>query len=53
VVGFLLAYTAGLDVGLQQYAFAPANADAPRYASPQAQLLHRLGRQPNVTKEVR
>jgi hypothetical protein len=53
VVGFLLAYTAGLDLGPQQRAFAPAEADVPRNASPQDQLLHRLGRQPNVIEEVR
>jgi uncharacterized protein (TIGR03086 family) len=52
VVAFLLAYTAGLDLGPQQHAFAPADTDVPRSASPQDQVLHRLGRQPNVTEEV-
>jgi uncharacterized protein (TIGR03086 family) len=52
VVAFLLAYTAGLDLGPEQRAFAPAVADPPRNASPQDQLLHRLGRHPNVTEEV-
>ena len=53
VVAFLLACTAGLDLGPQQRAFAPADADVPRNASPQDQLRHRLGRQPNVIEEVR
>jgi hypothetical protein len=53
VVAFLLAYTADLDLGAQQRAFAPADADVPRNAPPQDQLLHRLGRHPNITKEVR
>jgi uncharacterized protein (TIGR03086 family) len=53
VVAFLLAYTADLDLGPQQRAFAPADADLPRNASPQDQLLHRLGRHPNITEEVR
>jgi uncharacterized protein (TIGR03086 family) len=53
LAGFLLAYTAGLDLGPQQRAFTPAHADVPRNASPQDQLLHRLGRQPNVTEEAR
>jgi len=52
VVAFLLTYTAGLDLGPQQRAFAPAATDGPRNASPQHQLLHRLGRHPNVTEEV-
>jgi uncharacterized protein (TIGR03086 family) len=52
VVGFLLAHTAGLDLGPQQRAFTPSDADVPRNASPQDQLLHRLGRQPNVTEET-
>jgi uncharacterized protein (TIGR03086 family) len=43
IVTFLLAYTAGLDLGPQQRAFAPPDAEAPRNASPQDQLLHRLG----------
>jgi uncharacterized protein (TIGR03086 family) len=53
VVAFLLAYTADLDLGPRQRAFAPADTDVPRDASPQDQLLHRLGRHPNITKEVR
>jgi uncharacterized protein (TIGR03086 family) len=53
VVTFLLAYTADLDLGPQQRAFALADADVPRNASPQDQLLHRLGRHPNITEEVR
>ena len=51
VVIFLLAYTADLDFGPHQRAFAPADAEVPRNASPQDQLLHRLGRHPNVTEE--
>jgi uncharacterized protein (TIGR03086 family) len=51
VVAALLAYTAGL--ALRPPAFAPADADVPRNASPQDQLLHRLGRHPNITEEVR
>jgi uncharacterized protein (TIGR03086 family) len=53
VVAFLLAYTADLDLGAQQPAFAPADADVPRDAPPQDQLLYRLGRHPNITREVR
>jgi uncharacterized protein (TIGR03086 family) len=53
LVAFLLAYTAALDLGPTQNAFAHVDADLPRSASPQDQLLHRLGRQPNVTKEIR
>jgi uncharacterized protein (TIGR03086 family) len=53
VVAFLLAYTADLDLGPQQRAFALADVDVPRDASPQDQLLHRLGRHPNITEEVR
>ena len=53
VVAFLLAYTADLDLGPQQRAFALPDADIPRNASPQDQLLHRLGRHPNITEEVR
>ena len=52
VITFLLAYTAGLDLRPGQRAFAPADADAPRDASSQDQLLHRLGRHPNITEEV-
>jgi uncharacterized protein (TIGR03086 family) len=51
VVAFLLAYTAELDLGPQQRAFALADADVPHDASPQDQLLHRLGRHPNPTEE--
>jgi uncharacterized protein (TIGR03086 family) len=52
VVAFLLTYTAGLNLGPQQHAFALADSAGPRDASPQDQLLHRLGRHPNVTEEV-
>jgi uncharacterized protein (TIGR03086 family) len=52
VVGFLLAYTADLDLGAQQRAFALADTDVPRNAPSQDQLLHRLGRHPNTTQEV-
>lgn len=52
VVAFLLAYTAGLDLGFRQRAFAPADADIPANAPPLNQLLHRLGRHPNHTGEV-
>jgi uncharacterized protein (TIGR03086 family) len=53
VVAFLLACTVALDLGPQQRAFALADADVPGDASPQDQLLHRLGRHPNITEEVR
>lgn len=53
VVAFLLAYTADLDLGPQQRAFALADTGVPRDAPPQDQLLHRLGRHPNATEEVR
>jgi uncharacterized protein (TIGR03086 family) len=53
VVAYLLTYTADLDLGPQQRAFARADTDVPRNASPQDQLLHRLGRHPNITEEVR
>jgi uncharacterized protein (TIGR03086 family) len=53
VVAFLLASTAGLDLGPQQRAFAPADADVPRDAAPRDRLLHRLGRCPHITEEVR
>jgi hypothetical protein len=53
VVAFLLVYTTDLDLGPQQRAFASAGAVVPRNASPQGQLLHRLGRHPNITEEVR
>lgn len=52
VVAFLLTFTAGLDLGPGQHAFAPVTADGPPNASPQRQLLHRLGRHPNGTEEV-
>jgi uncharacterized protein (TIGR03086 family) len=50
VVAFLLAYTADLDLGSP--AFALADANVPRNASLQDQLLHRLGRHPKNTEEV-
>jgi uncharacterized protein (TIGR03086 family) len=53
VVRFLLAYTADLDLGPEQRAFALADTDVPGNASSQDQLLHRLGRHPNTTEEVR
>jgi uncharacterized protein (TIGR03086 family) len=53
VVRFALAYTAELDLGPRQRAFAPADADVPPGASAQDRLLHRLGRHPNVPEEVR
>src|SRR6476469_2628997 len=52
VVASLLAYTADLDLGPRQRAFALADADGPRNAAPQDRLLHRLGRHPNITEEV-
>jgi uncharacterized protein (TIGR03086 family) len=52
VVAFLLVYTADLDLGPQQRAFALARGGVPRNASPQDQLLHRLGRHPTITEEV-
>jgi uncharacterized protein (TIGR03086 family) len=53
VVAFLLVYTADLDFGPQQRAFARADVDVAPDASPQDQLLHRLGRRPTITEEVR
>ncbi len=53
VVAFLLAYTADLDLGAQQRAFALADAAVPRNAAPQDELLHRLGRHLDITDEVR
>jgi uncharacterized protein (TIGR03086 family) len=53
VVAFLLAYTAGLDLGPPQRAFAVADGEIPQDAFPQAQLLHRLGRHPHLTEEIR
>jgi uncharacterized protein (TIGR03086 family) len=53
VVAFLLAYTADLNLGTQQHAFAPADADVPRNSSLQDQLLHQLGRQPSIVEGVR
>lgn len=44
VVAFLLMYSAELDLGPQQHAFATANTAVRRDASPQDQLLHQLGR---------
>jgi uncharacterized protein (TIGR03086 family) len=52
VVAFLLAYTADRDAGSHGSAFAVAQGDVPSSASPQDQLLHRLGRHPNTTEEV-
>jgi uncharacterized protein (TIGR03086 family) len=52
VVTFLLAYTADLNLGPAQRAFAPPDAAVPPNASPQDQVLHRLGRRPNITEEV-
>lgn len=52
VVAFLLTYTAGLDLGPEQRAFAPAAAGGLRNASPQDQLLYWLGRHPDTTEEV-
>ncbi|TDU88992.1 uncharacterized protein (TIGR03086 family) [Kribbella voronezhensis] len=51
VVAFLLAYSAELDLGPQQHAFATTDA-VPRNASPQDRLLQQLGRHPN-TEEIR
>jgi uncharacterized protein (TIGR03086 family) len=51
VVAFLLADTAGLDLG--RGAFAPPGAALSGRASPQDVLLHRLGRRPDITEEVR
>jgi uncharacterized protein (TIGR03086 family) len=53
VVAFLLTYTAGLTLDVRQRAFAVADVDVARDASPQDQLLHRLGRHPNVVGEAR
>jgi uncharacterized protein (TIGR03086 family) len=53
LLAFLLEYTAGLDLGPGQRAFAPVDADVPPSPSPQDQLLHRLGRRPKITKETR
>jgi len=53
VVAFLLAYIATLDLDGQRRAFASPDGDVPADASPQDQLLHRLGRHPNITEEVR
>jgi uncharacterized protein (TIGR03086 family) len=47
VVTFLLAYSAELDLGPQQHAFATTDAVL-RNASPQDQLLHKLGRHPKT-----
>jgi uncharacterized protein (TIGR03086 family) len=52
VVAFALASTADLALASQRRAFAPPDADLPHNASPRDQLLHRLGRHPNITEEV-
>jgi uncharacterized protein (TIGR03086 family) len=52
VVAFVLGYTADLDLGPRQRAFAPPHSDVPRNASPRDRLLHQLGRHPNITEEV-
>ncbi|GAA3591167.1 TIGR03086 family metal-binding protein [Kribbella ginsengisoli] len=52
VVAFLLAYSLDLDLGPRQDTFATTSADVSPDASPQDQLLHRLGRHPN-TEEIR
>jgi uncharacterized protein (TIGR03086 family) len=53
VVRFLLAYSAGMDLGPAQHAFAPADDDLPPNPPSQDQVLHRLGRHPHRTEEVR
>lgn len=53
LVAVLLAYTVDLDLGPSQRAFAPPGSPPPRDAPPQDQLLHRLGRRPQMTEEVR
>jgi hypothetical protein len=53
VVAFVLGYTTDLDLGLRQRAFAPPDSDVPRNASPQDELLHQLGRHPNITERPR
>jgi uncharacterized protein (TIGR03086 family) len=53
VVAFLLGYVADLDLGSRQRAFALADAEVPRNASPRDRLLHQLGRRPDITQEVR
>ena len=53
VVAFLLPYTAAIDLDSQPQAFAPLDGDVPGHASPQDQLLHRLGRHPNIAEEAR
>jgi uncharacterized protein (TIGR03086 family) len=52
VVAFLLAYTADLDLGPGQRAFAPADAEVPPDASPRDRLLSRLGRHPRIPEDV-
>ena len=52
VVAFLLAYSAELDLGPQQHSFAQADADVPSDATPQDQLLHRLGRHPKGQRRL-
>lgn len=51
LVGFLLARTAELE--LRPDMFTPPDGALPRTASPQDQLLHRLGRSPAGTEELR
>jgi uncharacterized protein (TIGR03086 family) len=51
VVTFLLEYTADLDPGAGR-SFAPPQAQLPRNAPPQARLIHRLGRHPQITEEA-
>ena len=46
VVALLLGYTAEMDLGPHQHSFAQAQAEAAPDASPQDQLLLRLGRHP-------
>ena len=51
LVAYLLAYTAGLDLGPQRGAFASAGADLPPDASLEDLVLHRLGRHPDIGDE--
>jgi uncharacterized protein (TIGR03086 family) len=46
LVTFLLTYISGLDHGPHRLAFVQADGGIPGDASPQDQLLHRVGRQP-------
>jgi uncharacterized protein (TIGR03086 family) len=52
VVAFLLAYSADLDLGPQQRAFAREITDPPSEAAPQDRLLHRLGRRQNTGEKA-